>query len=68
MHILVTGFAPFDNQNINPSWEAVSLLENIIGTHTIDQLKLPTSFKTDDTDLKFVSHHVSLLSTVLSTH
>ncbi|MDT4033645.1 hypothetical protein RPP93_06050, partial [Staphylococcus aureus] len=20
MHILVTGFAPFDNQDINPSW------------------------------------------------
>ena len=49
MHILVTGFAPFDNQNINPSWEAVSLLENIIGTHTIDKLKLPTSFKKVDT-------------------
>lgn len=49
MHILVTGFAPFDNQDINPSWEAVTQLENIIGTHTIDKLKLPTSFKKVDT-------------------
>ena len=48
MHILVTGFAPFDNQNINPSWEAVTQLEDIIGTHTIDKLKLPTSFKKVD--------------------
>lgn len=52
MHILVTGFAPFDNQDINSSWEAVTQLENIIGTHTIDKLKLPTSFKKVDTIYK----------------
>ncbi|MFB1519078.1 pyroglutamyl-peptidase I, partial [Staphylococcus aureus] len=32
----------------NPSWEAVTQLEDIIGTHTIDKLKLPTSFKKVD--------------------
>ncbi|MBN4889912.1 pyroglutamyl-peptidase I, partial [Staphylococcus sp. EG-SA-26] len=33
---------------MNPSWEAVTQLEDIIGTHTIDKLKLPTSFKKVD--------------------
>ncbi|GKS23536.1 pyroglutamyl-peptidase I [Staphylococcus argenteus] len=49
MKILVTGFAPFDNQKINPSWEAVSQLEDHIGEHKINKLKLPTSFKKVDT-------------------
>lgn len=49
MHILVTGFVPFDNQDINPSWEAVTQLKDHIGKHTIVKLKLPTSFKKVDT-------------------
>ncbi len=43
MHILVKGLA-FDNQIFNPSWEAVTQLEDIIGTHTIDKLKTTNLF------------------------
>lgn len=44
MHILVTGFDPFEDNQINPSWEAVKLLEDNIEPHTIDKLEIPTEF------------------------
>ncbi|UMT75695.1 pyroglutamyl-peptidase I [Staphylococcus roterodami] len=66
MHILVTGFAPFDNQDINPSWEAVTQLEDYIGDHTIDKLKLPTSFKKVDTMINkaLASNHYDVVLSI----
>ena len=45
MKILITGFAPFGGETINPSYEAVRLLPETIGAHTITKLELPVTFK-----------------------
>lgn len=44
MRVLVTGFDPFDNESINPSWEAVKLLPATLGELEITVQQLPTSF------------------------
>jgi pyroglutamyl-peptidase len=43
--ILVTGFDPFDNQTINPSFEAVKLLPDTIGEYELIKLEVKTIFK-----------------------
>ena len=42
--VLVTGFDPFGGEQINPSWEAVKLLPEQIGSWEIYKLELPTVF------------------------
>jgi len=42
--ILITGFDPFDGQEINPSWEAVSSLPDVIHHYKIEKLQLPTKY------------------------
>ncbi|WP_199097319.1 pyroglutamyl-peptidase I [Dyella sp. ASV21] len=43
--ILLTGFTPFGNETINPSWEAVRLLDGQrIGDHVVAARLLPTAF------------------------
>lgn len=44
MRILVTGFDPFGDQPINPSWLAVNGLPSEINGATIDVLQIPTAF------------------------
>ena len=44
MKILVTGFDPFGDQAINPSWLAVNGLPNEINGASIDVLQIPTAF------------------------
>lgn len=44
MKILVTGFEPFGNETINPSWQAVSQLPDVIDTGEIIKLELPVEF------------------------
>ncbi len=44
MSILVTGFDPFGGAQVNPSWEAVSLLPSIIAGHEVHRVQLPTVF------------------------
>ena len=44
MKILVTGFAPFGGEQINPSWEAVKRLPERIGEMTITNREIPTEF------------------------
>lgn len=40
--LLITGFDPFGGQIINPSWEAVKLLPEVIGEYEVHKLEIPT--------------------------
>ena len=42
--ILVTGFAPFGGETINPSWEAVKRLPEELDGYAIEKLELPVEF------------------------
>ncbi|UXR76413.1 MULTISPECIES: pyroglutamyl-peptidase I [unclassified Staphylococcus] len=44
MKILVTAFDPFGEEETNPALEAVKLLPETIGEHTITKLEIPTVF------------------------
>lgn len=42
--LLITGFAPFGGESINPSWEAVKKLPDLIGHWRLTKLELPVVF------------------------
>ncbi len=43
--VLLTGFEPFENEPLNPSWEAVRRLEGeVIAGHTVVSARLPVVF------------------------
>ena len=42
--LLITGFDPFGGEKINPSWEAVKGLSDIIGEYELCKLEIPTVF------------------------
>ena len=42
--LLITGFDPFGGESINPSWEAVKLLPDVIGEYEVHKLQIPTIF------------------------
>lgn len=42
--LLITGFDPFDGASVNPSWEAVKLLPDVIGEYELCKLQIPTVF------------------------
>lgn len=42
--ILISGFDPFGGEAINPSYEAVKLLPNVIGEYELTKIELPTVF------------------------
>ena len=44
--LLITGFAPFGGETINPSWEAVSRLPDVIGDCRVHKLEIPVVFGT----------------------
>ncbi len=44
MSILITGFAPFDGADMNPSWEAVQLVPSSVGGHEVHKLLLPVVY------------------------
>lgn len=44
--LLITGFEPFGKDVMNPSWEAVARLEDIIGEYELAKLQLPVIFGT----------------------
>ncbi len=44
MKILVTGFDPFGGESTNPAYEAVKALPDLIGTHTLIKMEVPTVF------------------------
>ena len=42
--LLITGFEPFDGEEMNPSWEAVSRLPKEIVGYTLTKLRIPVVF------------------------
>jgi pyroglutamyl-peptidase len=42
--VLVTGFAPFGGERINPSWEIARALPDALADHRIERLRVPTEF------------------------
>ena len=42
--LLISGFEPFDNERINPSWEAVKLLPEVVGDYRLTKICLPVVF------------------------
>ena len=42
--LLISGFDPFGGEAINPSYEAVKRLPNVIGEYELTKLELPTVF------------------------
>lgn len=50
--ILLTGFTPFGNEDINPSWEAVRALDGKhVGDHRVVARLLPTAFADSQREL-----------------
>ena len=43
--LLITGFDPFGGETVNPSWEAVKLLPDSIGSLRLVKLQLPVVFR-----------------------
>ena len=42
--VLVTGFTPFGGESINPSWEIVRALPDVMSGCRIEKLRVPTEF------------------------
>lgn len=42
--LLITGFEPFGEDTVNPSWEAVSRLPDTVGDWRVHRLRLPVVF------------------------
>ena len=42
--LLITGFDPFGGETVNPSWEAVKLLPEVIGDYAVYKLEIPTVY------------------------
>lgn len=42
--LLITGFEPFGGECINPSWEAVSRLPDIINNYELTKIRIPVEF------------------------
>lgn len=42
--LLITGFEPFGKDTVNPSWEAVKMLDDSIGEYQVTKLLVPTVF------------------------
>ena len=48
MKILVTGFEPFGGAVINPAYEAVKLLPDVIAGAEVIKIEIPTVFGRDE--------------------
>lgn len=44
MKILITGFQPFGGQSVNPAWEAVRKLPDVLGDKVLWKLEIPVTF------------------------
>ena len=45
MKVLITGFDPFDDEAINPAWEAINALPDVIDGIEVIKVQIPTVFK-----------------------
>ncbi|MGL4970822.1 pyroglutamyl-peptidase I [Cetobacterium sp.] len=45
MKVLITGFDPFGGESINPAWEAVNAMQDVIDGIELVKLQIPTVFK-----------------------
>jgi len=43
-NLLITGFEPFDGETVNPSWEVVDRLPNMINGYILHKLRVPVVF------------------------
>lgn len=43
-HLLITGFTPFGDHTVNPSWEAVQQLPDTVGDYQLTKLQIPTVY------------------------
>lgn len=42
--LLITGFDPFGGESVNPAWEAVKRLPDMVGEYALCKLQIPTVF------------------------
>lgn len=54
MKIIVTGFAPFDGEKINPSYEAIKLLPDTLDGCQLIKLEMPVSYDVCSTILDWM--------------
>ncbi|MGL4671912.1 MAG: pyroglutamyl-peptidase I [Cetobacterium sp.] len=45
MKVLITGFDPFGGESINPAWEAVNAMQDMVDGIEVIKLQIPTVFK-----------------------
>lgn len=45
MRIVVTGFDPFGGETVNPAYEAVKLLPDLVGDKELIKIKIPTAYR-----------------------
>ena len=57
--LLISGFEPFDNERINPSWEAVKLLPEVVGDYRLTKICLPVVFGVAADELLRVADEIS---------
>lgn len=51
--LLITGFEPFGEETINPSWDAVKSLPSQIGRYSVEKLLLPVVFGVKEKVIKY---------------
>jgi pyroglutamyl-peptidase len=56
--VLVTGFMPFGGETVNPSWEIVKALPDVMGGYRIEKLKVPVEWgKAIETVTRAIDKH-----------
>ncbi len=43
-HLIITGFDPFGGESVNPAWEAVKHLPDVVGQYRLTKREIPTVF------------------------